>query len=93
MENKVKFWRDQFYQFLVENGALFTFLKYTTFEKAEVYLKEMLCKPYEYLQYKPIFDWHMTDEGEFYWDQLNKKWGEKIYTIQNENRTKMGGVK
>lgn len=59
-----------FYQFLVENNALFNYLKYTSFEK----LKNTSSNDFIFFMTR----WSTTDEGYDYWSALCNKWWEKL---------------
>lgn len=59
-----------FYEFLVENNALFNYLKYVNFERLK---KEPLT---DFVFVTKI--WGDTDEGHDYWSALCNKWWEKL---------------
>ena len=65
---------EQFRLFLVENDVLDKYIKYAYIERAE-------CKYVESLYIKKIIDWAFmwcdTEEGQTFWNELDKKWRAK----------------
>ena len=65
---------EQFRLFLVENNVLDKYIKYAYIERAE-------RKYVEHLYIKKIIDWAFmwcdTEEGQTFWNELDKKWRAK----------------
>lgn len=57
-----------FYEFLIENNALFNYLQYSSFERLQS------NSPIDYLFCMKI--WESTNQGHKYWDSLCDKWWE-----------------
>lgn len=75
--------KELFYQFLVENGALFNYLKYVSFNS-----RSFEIVPVNHwislTNMTETISWRNSDEGFDYWNKLDDKWFEVC--INNINK-------
>lgn len=81
---ELDFIKEEFYKFLVEQGALFTFLKYKSIEQAMAEYNNEIPRLYYLIVAIPerIKGWQATNEGFDYWCNLNQLWKSRYNRIK-----------